>query len=198
MPEGLLPASPHTSLAAMAFTFTPLAVPDVVLVRPTRLGDTRGFFSETYRASVFAQAGIHPVFVQDNLARSAQGVLRGLHYQLPPHAQGKLIQVVRGTVFDVAVDLRPGSPTFGRWVGHELSDETGELIWIPPGFAHGYAVLSDGADLAYKVTAEYRAEADRGVRWDDPALAITWPLAEPLLSERDRALPGVQDAELPG
>lgn len=173
----------------MSFTFEPLALPDVVLVRPARRGDARGFFAETYRASAFAEAGISGPFVQDNLARSGPRVLRGLHFQLPPHAQGKLIQVVRGAVFDVAVDLRRASPTFGRWVGWELSAETGELLWVPPGFAHGYAVLGDGADLAYKVTAEYRAELDAGVRWDDPAIGVSWPYPHPVLSPRDLALP---------
>jgi dTDP-4-dehydrorhamnose 3,5-epimerase len=169
----------------------------VVLVTPRRLGDARGFFAETYRASEFAEAGITAPFVQDNLARSGPRVLRGLHYQIPPAPQGKLVQVLRGRIFDVAVDLRRGSPTFGQWVGQELDEEAGELLWIPPGFAHGYAVLSDGVDLAYKVTAEYRAELDRGVRWDDPTLAVAWPFSEPVLSGRDRALPLLADLESP-
>lgn len=181
----------------MSFSFTPLAIPDVVLVRPRRLGDARGFFSETFRASAYAAGGIAGPFVQDNLARSGGGVLRGLHYQLPPNPQGKLVQVVRGAVYDVAVDLRRSSPTYGRWVGERLSEENGHLLWIPPGFAHGYAVLGDGADLLYKVTAEYEPAADRGVRWDDPTLGIDWPLADPVLSERDRALPLLADADNP-
>lgn len=181
----------------MSFTFERLAIPDVVLVRPTRLGDERGFFSETYRESAYAAAGIGGPFVQDNLARSGPGVLRGLHFQLPPRAQGKLVSVVRGSVFDVAVDLRRSSPTFGRWVAHELSAESGRLIWIPPGFAHGYAVLSDGADLAYKVTEEFRPELDRGVRWDDPAIGVAWPLERPVLSPRDLALPLLAEVESP-
>ncbi len=173
----------------MPFAFERLAIPDVVVVRPERRGDARGFFAETYRASAFAEAGITGTFVQDNLARSGARVIRGLHYQLPPHAQGKLVQVVRGAVFDVAVDLRRGSPTFRRWVGWELSADNGELLWVPPGFAHGYAVLGDGADLAYKVTDEYRAELDRGVRWDDPGIGVEWPFRDPVLSPRDLALP---------
>jgi len=181
----------------MSFAFERIEIPDVVLVRPRRLGDARGFFSELYRASAYAAAGIVGPFVQDNLARSGPRVLRGLHFQAPPHAQGKLVHVVRGSVFDVAVDLRRRSPTFGRWVGCELSAESGEVLWIPPGFAHGYVVLSDGADLAYKVTEEYRPELDRGVRWDDPALAIAWPLADPVLSARDLALPVLADLESP-
>jgi len=173
----------------MPFTFQRLAIPDVVVVCPERRGDGRGFFAETYRASVFAEMGIVGPFVQDNLARSGARVLRGLHFQVPPGAQGKLIQVVRGAVFDVAVDLRRASPTYGRWVGWELSAEAGDLLWVPPGFAHGYAVLGDGSDLAYKVTAEYRADLDKGVRWNDPALGIEWPLRDPVLSPRDTALP---------
>jgi dTDP-4-dehydrorhamnose 3,5-epimerase len=181
----------------MPFSFQRLAIPDVVVVRPERLGDERGFFAEIYRASAFAEAGIPGRFVQDNLARSGARVLRGLHYQLPPHAQGKLVQVVRGAVFDVAVDLRRGSPTFGRWVGWELSADRLELLWVPAGFAHGYAVLGDGADLTYKVTAEYRADLDRGVRWDDPAIGVAWPLRDPVLSPRDLALPLLSEIESP-
>ena len=181
----------------MSFAFERLAIPDVVVVRPERRGDARGFFAETYRASAFAEAGIPGPFVQDNLVRSGARVLRGLHYQLPPHAQGKLLQVLRGAVFDVAVDLRRSSPTFGRWVGWELSADTGELLWVPPGFAHGYAVLGDGADLAYKVTAEYRAELDRGVRWNDPGIGVAWPLRDPVLSPRDLSLPFLSELESP-
>lgn len=181
----------------MSFAFLPLEIPDVVLVRPLRRGDARGFFAETYRASAFAAAGIRGPFVQDNLARSAPGVLRGLHYQAEPHPQGKLIQVVRGAVFDVAVDLRRSSSTYGRWVGCRLDAEGGEVLWIPPGFAHGYAVLGDGADLAYKVTAEFRPELDRGIRWDDPEIGVAWPTSGPVLSDRDRSLPLLADVEPP-
>lgn len=181
----------------MSFSFEPLEIPDVVLVRPTRRGDARGFFAETFRASAFEAAGIGGPFVQDNLARSAAGVLRGLHYQAHPEAQGKLVQVVRGAVFDVAVDLRRSSPTWGRWVGCRLDEQGGALLWIPPGFAHGYAVLGDGADLAYKVTAEYRPELDRGIRWDDPDVGVAWPSRDPVLSDRDRALPFLADVEPP-
>ncbi|MHB1192302.1 MAG: dTDP-4-dehydrorhamnose 3,5-epimerase [Longimicrobiales bacterium] len=181
----------------MSFAFERLAIPDVVVVRPERRGDARGFFAETYRASAFDEAGIRGPFVQDNLARSGARVLRGLHYQLPPHAQGKLVQVVRGAVFDVAVDLRRGSSTFGQWVGWELSAETGELVWVPPGFAHGYAVLGEGADLLYKVTSEYRAELDKGVRWDDPGIGVAWPLPDPVLSPRDLTLPLLSEIATP-
>jgi len=179
----------------MSFTFQPLDIPDVVLVRTTRHHDPRGFFTETYRRSIFLAGGIDAEFVQDNLVRSGPGVLRGLHYQRPPSAQGKLVQVLSGRVFDVSVDLRRAFPSFGRWVAWELSGDSGEGLWIPAGFAHGYAVLGDGADVAYKVTTEYDADRDAGVRWDDPTLAIPWPLKEPVISERDRGLPRLDDAE---
>jgi len=182
----------------MSFTFNPLEIPDVVVVRPLRREDGRGWFAELWRRSAYAAAGIDADFVQDNVARSGAGVLRGLHYQRPPSAQGKLVQVTLGRVFDVAVDLRPGSVTHARWVAHELSAEDGALLWIPPGFAHGYAVLGDAAEVAYKVTAEYDPALDAGVRWDDPALAIPWPLPDPVVSERDRALPLLADAEAAG
>ena len=181
----------------MSFTFEPLAIPEVVVVRPTRRRDERGFFQETYRASAFVAAGLDLPLVQDNLARSMRGVLRGLHYQLPPHAQGKLVGVVSGRIFDVAVDLRVDAPTYGRWVGRELDSERGELLWIPQGFAHGYAVLSDVADVAYKVTAEYVAELDRGIRWNDPAIGVEWPLENPSVSAKDAAQPLLAAAENP-
>jgi dTDP-4-dehydrorhamnose 3,5-epimerase len=181
----------------MSFTFEPLAIPDVIAVRPTRRGDERGFFQETYRKSAFAAAGLDLTFVQDNFARSTRGVLRGLHYSLPPGAQGKLVGVARGRIFDVAVDLRVGAPTYGRWVGRELDATTGELLWIPPGFAHGYAVLSDVADVAYKVTAEYAPDLDRGIRWNDPAIGVAWPLDAPIVSAKDAAQPLLAAAENP-
>jgi dTDP-4-dehydrorhamnose 3,5-epimerase len=179
----------------MSFRFTPLALPGLILVEETRRVDARGFFAETYRASAFRAAGIELPFVQDNHSRSSRGVLRGLHYQLPPKAQGKLIRVVHGEVFDVAVDLRRGSPGYGRWLGTRLSGDDGRLLWIPPGFAHGFLVLSDHADLTYKITAEFDAGLDRGVRWNDPAIGIEWPTDAPLLSPRDQGLPLLADAE---
>ncbi len=185
-------------LPRMSSTFHPLEIPDVVLVRPLRHRDPRGHFAELYRRSVYATAGIDVRFVQDNLARSGAGVLRGLHYQRPPRAQGKLVQVTRGRVFDVAVDLREGSATQGTWVAQELSADQGDLLWIPPGFAHGYVVLGSGADVAYRVTEEYDPELDAGVRWNDPDLAIPWPIVDPIVSERDRALPLLADAEAAG
>jgi dTDP-4-dehydrorhamnose 3,5-epimerase len=179
----------------MSFHFERLEIPDVVVVRATRHGDARGSFQEMYRQSAFAAGGIDVTFVQDNLARSNRGVLRGLHYQLPPAAQGKLVWVVAGCVWDVAVDIRRESPTFGRWVGRTLDAESGELLWIPEGFAHGYVVMSDTADVAYKVTAEYNAPLDRGIRWDDPSVGIEWPVSDPVLSAKDRALPSLAQAE---
>jgi len=179
----------------MSFRFEPLAIADVILVRPTRHVDQRGYFEETYRRSAFADAGIVADFVQDNFARSARNVLRGLHYQLPPAAQAKLVGVASGRIFDVAVDLRADSPTFGRWVGHTLDAEERAFLWIPEGFAHGYVVLSDVADVIYKVTAEYVAHLDRGVRWDDPAIGIEWPVRDPIVSAKDRAQPTLETAE---
>jgi dTDP-4-dehydrorhamnose 3,5-epimerase len=179
----------------MSFHFERLDIPDVVLVRVSRHADARGFFQETYRRSAFAAAGIPDEFAQDNLARSTRGVLRGLHYQLPPAAQGKLVGVSSGRIWDVAVDLRRGSPTFARWAGCTLDADAGELLWIPPGFAHGYVALSDVADVTYKVTVEYAPELDRGIRWDDPGIGIDWPVREPILSEKDRRLPPLELAE---
>jgi dTDP-4-dehydrorhamnose 3,5-epimerase len=183
----------------LSFRFEPLQIPDIVLIRPTRHGDERGFFQESYRASAFAEAGLHATFAQDNWARSARGVLRGLHYQLPPAAQGKVVGVARGRIFDVAVDLRVGAPTFGRWLGHTLDADggAGEMLWIPSGFAHGYVVLSDVADVLYKVTAEYVPALDRGIRWDDPTIGITWPVERPTISAKDLAQPALADAENP-
>ena len=181
----------------MPITFEPLRIRDVVAVRPSRHPDDRGFFAEIYRRSAFQGAGIDATFVQDNVTRSQRGVLRGLHYQLPPSAQGKLVGVVRGAIYDVAVDLRVGGPTYGKWVARTLDVESGELLWIPPGFAHGYLVLTDTADVLYKVTAEYDEDRDRGIRWDDPTLGIPWPVDDPVLSERDRRQPPFGRAENP-
>jgi len=161
-------------------------IPDLLLIEPKRFGDERGWFSETWQAPRYHEAGIREDFVQDNLARSAKGVLRGLHAQ-QPHPQGKLVQVIEGVVFDVAVDLRLGSPTFGQWQGFELSGDKPSQFYVPPGFGHGYYVLSDTALFSYKCTDLYHPEAELGVRWDDPQIGIEWPLdGEPLLSEKDR------------
>lgn len=179
----------------MSFQFERLDLPEVVVVTPLRHQDARGWLTETYRRSAFEEAGIDLPFVQDNLVRSVGGVLRGMHFQMAPAAQGKLVGVVRGRIFDVAVDVRPEAPTCGRWVGRVLDGETGDSLWIPPGFAHGYAVLSDTAYVSYKVTAEYDASRDRGFRWDDSEVGIEWPLTDPILSERDRRLPALRELD---
>lgn len=177
----------------MPFTFARFEIPDLVLVTPKVFADGRGFFLESYKHSEFAANGIGPFFVQDNQSRSSGGVLRGLHFQAAPHAQGKLVRVVEGRIWDVAVDIRKGSPTFGRWCGTELSDENHAMLWIPPGFAHGFIALSDTVQILYKCTAEYRADADRGIRWDDPDLAIAWPRTPLQVSPKDAALPRLKE-----
>ena len=181
----------------MSFRFIELELPDLVLIEEVRHGDARGFFAETFRQTAFREGGVPDVFVQDDHARSTRGVLRGLHYQLPPRAQGKLVRVVRGEVYDVAVDLRKGSPGYGRWAGIHLSGDEGRLLWIPPGFAHGYLVLSETVDLTYKVTAEFDPRLDRGIRWDDSDIGVEWPDLEPVLSARDQALPSLSEADNP-
>ena len=180
----------------MPFHFHPLAIPEVILVEPARFGDSRGFFMETYQYETFAANGITTRFLQDNHSRSAQGVLRGLHYQKDPFAQGKLLKVVIGEVFDVAVDIRQGSPTFGQWVGDRLSEENGRILYVPPGFAHGFCVLSETADLIYKATNYYKPETDRGIIWNDPKIGIEWPLTNPILSAKDAKLPPLAQADI--
>ena len=172
---------------------TETALPGVVILEPRTFSDDRGFFLETYHAERYASVGLPAAFVQDNWSRSIRGSLRGLHFQ-EPKAQGKLVQVTRGTVFDVAVDIRRGSPSFGRWVGVELSDETRRQMYIPPGFAHGFCVLSDVADFWYKCTTLYSPETERSIRWDDPTIGIVWPIAQPLLSKKDAASPSLLEA----
>lgn len=175
-------------------------IPGVLIIEPKLHGDARGFFVESYQAERYAAAGVVGPFVQDNHSRSIRGVLRGLHYQLR-FPQGKLVRVARGRVYDVAVDIRRGSPTFGRAVGAVLDDESGRQLWVPPGLAHGFCVLSDIADFEYKCTEYYHPDDDHGVAWDDPDLAIDWPeIGEPSLSAKDRALPRLSakpEAELP-
>lgn len=176
---------------------TQTAIPEVLLVQPVVHGDQRGFFVETWHEVRYGAAGIHGPFVQDNHSRSVRHTLRGLHYQVG-RPQGKLVRVALGAVFDVAVDLRRSSPTFGRWVGTVLSEENHHQLWVPPGFAHGFYVLSDRADVIYKCTALYAPDLDRALRWDDPELGIEWPLAGagvPLLSAKDAAAPVLRDAE---
>ena len=171
---------------------TPLAVPDVLLIEPKVFGDARGFFFESFNQEAFTRAtGVSLPFVQDNHSRSRRGVLRGLHYQLAPKAQGKLVRVTSGAVFDVAVDIRRDSPTFGRWAGSVLSAENHHQLWIPPGLAHGFVVLTDTADFLSTTTDYYSPAHERAIRWDDPAIGIEWPLAahgiaQPVLSDKDQ------------
>ena len=176
---------------------TPTALPDVLLIEPKVFGDARGFFFESYNRRAFAEAaGLDVDFVQDNHSRSAQGVLRGLHYQIQ-QPQGKLVRVVAGAVFDVAVDIRKTSPTFGQWVGIELSAENKKMVWVPPGFAHGFLVLSEVAEFLYKTTDYYAPSHERTIAWNDPDIGIAWPLAgAPLLSAKDQAGARLKDAEV--
>jgi dTDP-4-dehydrorhamnose 3,5-epimerase len=178
---------------------TRLAIPDVLLIEPKVFGDARGFFYESFNGKAFDEAvGHHVEFVQDNHSRSSKGVLRGLHYQLPPHAQGKLVRVTRGAVFDVAVDIRKNSPYFGQWVGAELSEDNQKQLWVPPGFAHGFVVTSDSADFLYKTTAYYASQFERSIAWNDPALGIQWPVRdlEVKLSAKDQQGPPLAQAEV--
>lgn len=169
-------------------TVTELDIPGLLLFEPRVFEDKRGAFSEVYHAERYREHGLDVAFVQDNLSRSRCGVVRGLHFQRR-HPQGKLISVVRGAIYDVAVDLRPGSETFGEHVGVELSDANGRQLWVPPGFAHGFAALSDRTDVLYKCTDVYHPDDEGGLLWNDPALGIDWPVSEPILSERDRMHP---------
>jgi dTDP-4-dehydrorhamnose 3,5-epimerase len=178
----------------MAFKFTPLAIPDVILIEPKAFEDERGLFMETYKFSEFRAGGIAENFIQDNHSVSKKGVLRGLHYQLNPKAQGKLVRALRGVVLDVAVDIRKNSPWYGKWVAEELSDKNRRMLWIPVGFAHGFLALVD-TDLIYKTTEEYSPELDRGIIWNDPAIGIDWPVKNPELSRKDSLLPSLQEAE---
>jgi dTDP-4-dehydrorhamnose 3,5-epimerase len=177
----------------MGFQFQRLDVPEVILIKPQRFEDARGFFQETYKQSDFAAYGISKTFVQENYSRSSRGVLRGLHFQVAPKAQGKLVMACSGRIFDVAVDIRQGSPTYRKWVGVELSADNGCMLFIPPGFAHGFCVLGEEAGVVYKVTAEYAPEYDRGIAWNDPEIGVQWPITDPLLSSKDADLPFLVD-----
>ena len=174
-------------------------LPDLLILEPKVFGDDRGFFMETWNAEVFARlTGCKSAMVQDNHSRSVQGVLRGLHYQLPPAAQGKLIRAVAGEIYDVVVDIRRSSPTFSQWAGVTLSADNKRQLWIPPGFAHGFLTVSPTAEVAYKVTSFYAPAQDRGIRWDDADIGIRWPLASnvvPLLSSKDATACAFKDAE---
>lgn len=180
----------------MPFIFKKLEIPGVILIEPKIFKDNRGYFMETYKYSDFAKAGIKENFIQDNCSSSVRRVLRGLHYQKNPNAQGKLVQCLKGRIFDVAVDIRKGSETFKKWIGLELSDENNYMLYIPPAFAHGFIVLSETADVIYKCTKEYSPEDDRGIIWNDPEIGIIWPLHNPILSEKDARHPRLKEADI--
>jgi dTDP-4-dehydrorhamnose 3,5-epimerase len=180
----------------MPFEFITLDIPGPLVIESRVFSDPRGSFVEIYRHSDFARAGIREHFVQDNYSRSSKGVLRGLHYQKDPHAQGKLVRCVKGRVYDVIVDIRSGSPTFAKWMGIELSEDNGLMFYVPPGFAHGFVVLSGQAEFLYKCTDEYSPENDRGIIWNDPSIGIDWPAKKPLLSDKDRSLPLLREADI--
>lgn len=179
----------------MPFEFKPLELPGLVLVRPQVFGDDRGYFVELYKRSDFARGGIREQLVQDNYSKSARGVLRGLHYQKNPKAQGKLVMCLKGGIYDVAVDIRKGSPHYGKWAGVELSEENRQMLFVPPGFAHGFQVLSEFAEVLYKCTEEYSPLNDRGIIWNDPDINIAWPLKDPVLSGKDKIHPRLRDAD---
>jgi dTDP-4-dehydrorhamnose 3,5-epimerase len=178
----------------MPFEFERLKLEGLVLVKPRVFADPRGFFIETYKRSDFVKAGISEDFVQDNHSRSVKGVLRGLHYQLGASAQGKLVRCTAGAILDVAADARKESPTYGKWAAEQLTSENAHMLYIPPGFAHGFLVLSDSAEIMYKCTAEYAPNKDVGVIWNDPDLNIAWGIKDPILSDKDRVLPRLKDA----
>lgn len=171
---------------------TPTSLPDVLIIEPRAFEDKRGFFMETYHQKRYEQSSISCIFVQDNLSHSVRGILRGLHYQLQ-HPQAKLVQVINGAIFDVAVDIRQGSPTFGKWTGAHISDKNRHQIFVPEGFAHGFCVLSETADVIYKCTDFYTPDDERGILWSDLSIGIDWPIADPLLSDKDSQYPCLRD-----
>ena len=180
----------------MAFTFKKLNIPEVILVETQSFSDERGFFLENFKISSFVSNGINTKFVQDNFSHSVKGVLRGLHYQKNSKAQSKLVSTLRGEIFDVAVDIRKNSPTFGQWVGEILSDQNHKSLYIPEGFAHGFCVLSEEADVFYKVSNEYSPENERGIIWNDSQINIMWPISEPILHKKDSELPILENADI--
>lgn len=179
----------------MQFDIKNLEIPEVQLIQAKSFPDQRGTFLELYKRSTFKSLGIHDAFLQDNYSCSARGVIRGMHYQLHPSAQAKLVTVLRGEIFDVALDMRAGAPTYGKWVSSKLTDKDHAFIYVPVGFAHGFQALSKWADVVYKVSEEYSPEMERGVAWNDPAVNIPWPIQEALLSPKDLNLPALADAE---
>lgn len=179
----------------MPFIFKSANIPDVIVIETLIFKDNRGFFTESYKRSDFSAAGIRDAFIQDNSSYSMHSSLRGLHYQKAPYAQAKLVYVSSGEIFDVAVDIRKHSPTYGQWIGMTLSGESGRMLYIPAGFAHGFCVLSEEAYVTYKVTAEYNPAMDRGIIWNDRDIRINWPISDPLLSPKDAELPSLRDAD---
>ena len=175
-------------LVSMPFTFKRLSIHDVILVEPQLFSDDRGFFFESFKESDFFSNGIDKNFVQDNFSHSVNGVIRGLHFQKAPKAQAKLVTVLKGKIFDVAVDIRKNSPTYGKWVSEILSGDTHNLLYVPEGFAHGFCVISDEADVLYKVSNEYSQEHERSIIWNDPKLNIQWPIKKPIISNKDNKL----------
>lgn len=179
----------------MPFTFEKTDIPDVIIINPRVFKDERGYFAETYKSSEFTNAGIPQTFVQDNQSCSSKGVIRGLHYQKNPAAQGKLVRVVYGSIFDVAVDLRKDSQTYGKWIGVELSAANKKMLYIPVGFAHGFAATSEKAEITYKMTNEYSTESEAGIIWNDPDIDINWPVNDPLISANDKHNPRFSEIE---
>jgi dTDP-4-dehydrorhamnose 3,5-epimerase len=179
----------------MPFSFKKLGIHEVMLVEAKSFPDDRGFFLESFKESAFSQNGINTKFVQDNFSHSIKGVLRGLHYQKNPKAQAKLVAALRGEIFDVAVDIRKNSPTYGKWLGEILSEKNHKLLYIPEGFAHGFCVMSEEADVLYKVNQEYSPEDEKGILWNDPDINITWPIDNPILHEKDSKLPILKNAD---
>ncbi|MFH1227472.1 MAG: dTDP-4-dehydrorhamnose 3,5-epimerase [Planctomycetota bacterium] len=178
----------------MSFNFVKLSIPEVILIEPAVFADARGFFIETYKHSEFVAAGITEHFVQDNHSYSVRNVLRGLHYQNEPNAQGKLVRCVKGAIWDVAVDIRKGSVTYGKWASAELSELNKLMLYVPADFAHGFVVMSDQADVMYKCTQEYSPENDRGIIWNDPDIGIEWPIKNPLVSDKDKKHPSLKNS----
>ena len=179
----------------MPFRFQKLEIPEILLIEARVIGDDRGYFLESYKRSEFLANGITQAFVQDNISHSTRGVLRGLHYQKHPKAQAKLITALQGRIFDVAVDIRQGSPTYGQWVGVELAAQDFRMLYVPMGFAHGFCVLSQEATIAYKATEEYAPDLERGILWNDPDIGIQWPISNPILSPRDAQLPLLKESD---
>ena len=177
----------------MPFNFIETQIKEVVLIEPKVFGDKRGFFMESYKTSEFKANGIDVDFVQDNHSKSTKGVLRGLHFQKSPKAQAKLVRCIRGKIFDVGVDLRPESETYKQWIGAELSEENKKMLFLPEGFAHGFVVLSDEAEVLYKASNEYSAKHDAGIKWNDPEIGVEWGIENPLVSEKDAKMPFLKD-----